>query len=390
MLPMALSLLGGFGPKTPEVAPVPPKGLHALIVGGGPDLEHNQVAIESNVRYVDRLLPDDAQRRILFTDGNPKSKNVLFEGKDSSEQYRAPQLPRLDGPAQLDNVKTEIASLAKRTPSGAPVLLYFTGHGSPNQASGFHNNTFDLWNKDELSVKDLATSLNSFPKSTPITLVMVECFSGAFGNVLFENGDPEGALANRNICGFFASVNVRMAAGCTPEVNEANYHDFTGYFFAALTGTDRLGKPVTGADYNKDGKVGMNEAFVYTLINDESIDTPVCTTDVFLRRFIKTEDKAIFETPYSDVKKWATPAQVAGLDAMSKTLNLSGEDRLQTAYNIVKDSTLDSADTKDVYGMRFIRLAKSVVLAHQLQSSGDPNVKSRYAALVKAENGRPW
>ncbi len=25
----------------------PPKPLHALIVGGGPDLEHNQVAIES-------------------------------------------------------------------------------------------------------------------------------------------------------------------------------------------------------------------------------------------------------------------------------------------------------------------------------------------------------
>src|ERR1043166_1338504 len=31
--------------------------LRVLIVGGGPDLANNQVAIESNVRYVGRLLP---------------------------------------------------------------------------------------------------------------------------------------------------------------------------------------------------------------------------------------------------------------------------------------------------------------------------------------------
>src|SRR5258708_3063238 len=37
-----------------------------LIVGGGPDLHNNQVAIESNVRYVGHLLPQATSRLTLF------------------------------------------------------------------------------------------------------------------------------------------------------------------------------------------------------------------------------------------------------------------------------------------------------------------------------------
>ena len=52
-----------------------------------------------------------------------------------------------------------------------------------------------------------------------------------------------------------------MAAGCTPEINEAEYQDFSSHFFAALTGRDRVGRAVTGADYNQDRRVSMDEAF---------------------------------------------------------------------------------------------------------------------------------
>src|SRR3954453_9267230 len=52
---------------------------HALLVGGGPEPAHNQVAIERNVHYVARLLPAGAPRLTLFADGDPKSKTVLYE-----------------------------------------------------------------------------------------------------------------------------------------------------------------------------------------------------------------------------------------------------------------------------------------------------------------------
>src|SRR5579872_6643784 len=175
-------------------APAP--ALHALIVGGGPDKSHNQVAIESNVRYVDRLLPHSTPRHILFADGDPAAVNVQYQDSDKSIRYRAPELPRLDGPAVLANVQQEIASLAQESRSRPrdPVLLYFTGHGSPSRSSQYENNRYDLWGGQSIDVKTLARSIDAFPANTPLTLVMVECYSGAFGNLLFEKGEPAGTL----------------------------------------------------------------------------------------------------------------------------------------------------------------------------------------------------
>jgi hypothetical protein len=294
----------------------------------------------------------------------------------------------------LGRIKSELASISNdvSTNPNASVLLYFTGHGSPNPDSQWDNNYYDLWDHKELRVTSLASSLKSFPKKTPIALVMVECFSGAFGNVLFEGGDPKASLADLDICGFFASVAQRTAAGCTPEINEANYRDFTGYFFAALSGTDRMGKPVTGADYNHDGKVGMNEAFIYSLIHDDSIDTPVCTSDVFLRKYIPTKDEDVVQTPYANIVSWASPAQLAGLTALSKYLDLSGEDRLATAYRDFQRDVRRNPETSNsraVHNIRFVRLAKSIVLGHTLVSGTDESLKHRFTTLLASESANP-
>jgi len=354
-------------------------------------MTHNQVAIESNVRYVSKLLPASVTPRVLFTDGNPESKNVLCEDADKKTYYRTPQIPKIDGPSDLDHVKSEISSIATDLASNptAPVLFYFTGHGSPNSRSEYNNNRYDLWNNKGLSVKNLATSLKALPKQAPVAVVMVECFSGAFGNLLFEGGEPEGPLADLNICGFFASVSQREAAGCTPEINEANYRDFTSFFFAALSGVDRLGKPVKGADYNHDGKVGMNEAYAYALIHDDSIDTPVCTSDVFLRRFVKTPDRDVVATPFPQIQAWASPSQLVALNALSKSIDMASDDRLSRAYQKFIDMNPASMETYDVHLIRFIRLAKSVVLAHTLTTSNDEANKARYAALILAESANP-
>src|SRR5204862_6776064 len=123
-----------------------------------------------------------------------------------------------DGSAETATVRTALANTAAASQSmkTADVVLYFSGHGSGDRASGFTNNWFDLWNGGRLRVKDLAVSIAAFPPETPITLIMVQCYSGAFGNVLFEGGDPQGAVVDRPLAGFFAAVPERLAAGCTP------------------------------------------------------------------------------------------------------------------------------------------------------------------------------
>ena len=368
-----------------------PGPLRALLVGGGPDLAHNQVAIESNIRYVHHLLPKNSFSRILFTDGNPRSVNVQYEDVNGHTHYRSPRLPVLDGPSRLASFDRFFQSVG--TQSAGPLLLYFTGHGGPAEDGGYDNNEYDMWSGDTLNVRHLAAHIDSLPAHTPVVVVMVECFSGGFGNLLFQGGDPNGPVTNKDLCGFFASIPDREAAGCTPEVNEADYRDFTSYFFAALSGQDRLGRAVTGADYNHDGKVGMNEAFAYTLIHDVSIDTPVCTSDVFLRRFVKTPDSITFATAYRDVLKWASPAQQAALEGLSQALGYHRENnRLATAYAQIEQMTGQAADDEDEHDaqvIRFVRVAKSVILAHRLQTSGDAGLKSRYTALTAAEARNP-
>ncbi len=350
----------------------------AVIVGGGPNLENNQVAIESNVRYVNRLLPSNIIRTTLFADGNinnstvltdvdlrkmPTSERILrlaIQERDSTELsrtlYRKPNLGgKLDGATRsrdVSRVFTQLAMEAEKDPR-QQLLLYFTGHGSSDR-QGDNNNLFDMWGNEVLSVRDLSKHIARLPAGVPVTLVMVQCHSGSFANLIFEGGDPQADVVERDIVGYFAATKERPAAGCTSEVNEEEYRDFTSYFFAALTGRDRVGRKVTGADYNRDGHVGMDEAYCYTLIHDRSIDVPVCTSDIFLRRFVSLRDSEVFTTRYSQVLEWATPAQRTALNALGRMLGREpGEDRLQSAYNdMIRGVTRLSGGTNNYEALR--------------------------------------
>jgi len=397
MRPVELTLavaLFAFSPAS--LLAQPGTNLRTLIVGGGPNRMMNAVGIESNVRYVDHLLPPGTPRRVLFADGKADSATVVYvEPGDKKEtpRFRMPNLPQIDGPSTESEVRAELKALASEKKQAAtPTLLYFTGHGDPGKHRDFDNNWFGLWGDQRLTVKDLAAEIDQFPKETPLTLVMVQCFSGGFGNVLFKDADPKGKFEDRPIAAFFASIAEWPAAGCTAEVNEADYHDFTTYFFAALTGVGRMGNPVTGADYNHDSKVGMDEAFAYTLIHDESIDTPVDTSDVFLRRFVHTADVVTFAQSFSRVLHWATPAQRAALEALAAELKLSGDRSPLEAFDIFTGKGPRKFGRDEIWDakvLRFARLVKSVVLAHDLNESHDKKLKQEYADLVKRESENP-
>ena len=352
LLASAVVVAACFPASLPAQAPSGP--LTTLTVGGGPDPEYNQVAIESNVRYVDSLLPAVSPRRTLFADGKATTADVLYRdetpakspgeaafralfGSGNTERFRPPRLPHLDGPATRASLHAEIERLAA-APGKGGYLLYFTGHGSPARNNDLNNNTFGLWNDNDLSVRDLAGEIKSLPTNRPVVLVMVQCFGGAFGNLLFTGGNPEsGKLLDRPLCGFFATTRERVAAGCTSEVNEAEYHDFTGAFFAALSGRDRLGRLVKATDYNQNGVIGMDEAWAYAVLTEPSVDVPVTTSDVFLRQFVVINDDEVTQVPYSKIVQMASPLQRGLLDGLSAALNVSGDDRLKVALADVRN-----------------------------------------------------
>lgn len=404
-------------PGTKEIhAAAAQAAFSGLISGGGPSRAYNQVAIESNVRYVTRLFAANAPLTILFADGPHGAANVQYSTPRGRIRYRRSTLPRIDGPTQPSTFDTALSALAR--PNSVPLLLYFTGHGSPDGDGTYRNNDYDMWGNATLSVADLRGKLDRLPLEKPVTLIMVQCFSGAFADLVFaadakqvsknaatipmqatDKGDtqqmlpPETRPLRENFCGFFASLPSREAAGCTSEVNEAEYHDFTSYFFAALSGQDRMGRSMTGADYNHDGRVGMDEAFAYTLIHDVSIDTPVCTSDAYLRAVVQKPDAETFQTPYSVVLSWSTPAQAAVLRALATRLHLSGDGALQQAYAAMikrtnsEEEEREDEDTEEETALwiRFVRTAKSVVLKHQLLTTGPANRQEEFQKLEKRE-----
>lgn len=349
----------------------------------------NQVAIEGNIRYFHALLPSAVERRVLFADGSRGTPSVQYLDGERI-RYRTPRLPRIDGPTTAPGIDATWRGFITARPD-SPLLLYFTGHGTPNRHGNLDNNVFDLWGGGGLSVRELAARVGELPQDTPVVLVMAQCFSGSFANLLFEDGDPDGAPIERDLVGFFAATRDRPASGCTPDINEADYTDFSSYFFAALSGYDRMGRPVDGADFDQDQEVGMHEAYAYALIHQATIDVPVSTSDVFLRRFVTKPDSETMATPWAKILASASPAERAALQGLSDALSLRGEDRLRVAYDLQfgPKRRIGEDDVTSAQRLRFIRAAKSVVLADALRQSGDRARIERFERLRASEARNP-
>ena len=314
------SLICGAAHAQNVPANAPP--LRTLIVSGGPDLEYNQYAIESNARYVESLTNKSSWRRIYFADGKPNSRTISAlqnspafranrslawilneELPDDKIVAQASTLKQIDGASTPASVARALLDFSQPA-TGERGLLYFTGHGSPGGTQAqpdYQNTTYALWNDNEISERELARSLRVWPAQNPLFVVMVQCHSGGFANLIFQDGDPKKPLLNRDIAGFFSSTGERPAAGCTSEVNERDYQDFTTHFFAALSGISRDGRPIAGADYDHNGTVSGSEAFAWAGLNDLSIDVPVTTSDAYLRSLFSSPNDSWKSTPYAQI-----------------------------------------------------------------------------------------
>ena len=205
----------GFAQTTP---------LRALLVGGGPEPEMNQFAIESNVKYVERLL-GKAPHKTLFADGQKTSATVQFHNgtipsvqssafaflfdEDISQgrlSFRKTSLPIIDGPSSKNAIVAQIQNLGAQ--DSARTLLYFTGHGgrgknAPSRRTDLENNVYYLWNDDTFSVREMAQQLQNLPKNRPTVLVMVQCFSRRVRQPDFSERRPGKALSRTRFLRLF-------------------------------------------------------------------------------------------------------------------------------------------------------------------------------------------
>jgi hypothetical protein len=346
-------------------------GDHFLTIGGGASAATNQVSLEKNVLYLQHFLADrgmgDLPHEILFSDGNAGNRDLqyidpafkpprvnellgeIFHMDDALDtQYRAHAIPHLWGPSGRQSIARWFDTIGAKLSEDDRLIIYFTGHGGRGKPP--RGSTLTMWNEPGMSVKEFTRLLDRLPQKVPVVLVMVQCYSGGFADVIYNDADPFKGLSPRNRCGFFATVSDRVAAGCTPDVDEENYHEYSTSFWAALYGRKRTGESVPPPDYNGDGRVSLAEAHAYALIESDTIDISIKTSDTFLRQYStmkphgQTTNLIDADSPYDRLLKLAAAPERATLAGLSGRLKLDGANRTQAARAMAERIRRQRAD----------------------------------------------
>jgi hypothetical protein len=341
-----------------------------LVIGGGYSPTANQASLEKNVLFFQRMLTDlhldSPPPSILFADGTsdgadlqvndlesvPLANRLMAEffgsQKDLGMTYRNHCIPNVMGASSPENLSRWFRDVGAKMEPGDRLLLYVTAHGgSSKDRSDEHNTTIYMWNNRRIDVRDLCSKLDTLPEGVAVVSVMVQCHAGGFARYVFDDPAKEHSLSRQNRCGFFATVHSRSAAGCTPEIDEADYQEYSSFFWAALGGKDRLGNPIEPPDYDQNGVVSFAEAHAYTVIHSDTIDLPICTSGEFLRVHSRYRDDDHPEllprdASCTDVFACATAVQRVVLEELSRQLSLDSEQRLREARNAL--SRRGSAD----------------------------------------------
>jgi hypothetical protein len=330
-----------------------------LTIGGGYAPEGNQASLENNVLFYQRLLGEHkipaSQHSVFFADGAapgndvqakdvdalPKANRLMAEffgsERDLGLHYRNHQVHGVRGAATAENIRQWFSDVGSSLQSGDRLILYVTAHG---ERSDDRRNPYEtsimLWNDEELPVSQLVSLLDTLPEGVSVVAIMVQCYTGGFARLIYDEADPDNGLASQHRCGFFATVHDRVAAGCTPEVDETTYVEYSTYFFEALAGHSRTGSPIVRPDYDRDGNVSFAEAHAYTVLSADTIDLPLTTSSEFLSvesRFQDDDHPGLLpeNAPYDTILSLATPFERAVLDGLSKQLDLTGNTRIEDA-----------------------------------------------------------
>ncbi|MFT5498372.1 MAG: hypothetical protein ACI9TH_003784 [Kiritimatiellia bacterium] len=330
-----------------------------LVLGGGGSYRNNQISLERNVEFLHRLQEekgfDPSGNHILFADGTSDGKDLQLVNPDDVPElngllasilgttsglnlsYRSHHLDHVAGATTQDNIQQFLDEL--KLESDEQLMINFTGHGGHGEKENAQNTSLYLWENKTIRVKDFCKMLDKLPVDNPVMVLMVQCYSGGFANLIFKEGNPDKGLVDHPRCGFFATVHDRIAAGCTPSIDEEAYYEYTSYFMTALGGKTRTGTPIDLPDYDGDGKVCFAEAHAYALIESETLDVSIKTSDVFLRKYsrLASDDDLLSIRSYRRLLAQAGPCEKAVLEGLSKRIGLSGDRRVEGAQVIAAE-----------------------------------------------------
>ena len=198
-----------------------------------------------------------------------------------------------------------------------------------------------MWGKQSITARELTERIATLPEGVTVVVVMVQCYCGGFASMIFDNADQAGDLTDRDLCGFFATTHNRPAAGCSPDIDEQNYQEYSSFFWEGLSAISRLGQSVTLPDYDQDGQVSFAEAHAYVVLTSDTIDIPTKTSDLFLRKYSEFGDedhqhRMPLMADRETVLAAADPSEQAVIRGLTAALSLDDQSPVQAARQLAR------------------------------------------------------
>jgi len=365
---------------------------HFLTIGGGNSPTGNQISLERNVHFFQEVIAEKYHQTvthdIYFSDGKSPGRDLQFQDQGQSvprvnallaklskqtkylsHRYRNHDIEEVQGESSRVNLAKWFDKSGKALKKGDRLFLYVTAHGGKSSdKEDPYNTKLYMWNQQSIVVKELAKHLDKISDEVPVVMVMVQCYAGGFANVIFNEADAEKGTSPANRCGFFATVHNRVAAGCTPDINEEDYQEYSSHFWAAISGHSRTGKKIESADYDKNGLISLDEAHAYALIVSSTIDISTKTSDAFLRTNSQLGDEFNPDlwTANSSIDlllENATIPERTVVERLSKELELTETDRAEAAKQLADKLMKQKSDLgkeRQKFGVRYGRAAEQI------------------------------
>ena len=286
---VVVSLFLGWTSRAEESSP---GATHALLINGG---SKPAVNYQSHLHHLQDMV------KLLEKRGLPKERIHIFsaDGEDDAPDLAVRGLPvsgfwliegtrtgrllrpatevtdtRWEGvalhPARGDALREWFKAARKQLPAGDRLLIFVTDHGTINREN-LDNGAISLW-EEELTVEELGKLVARLRPGVRAVMVMSQCYSGTFSNVIYRTGSSE---PSGEVCGFFSTTRDLRAYGCFPEGRD---RDRMGHAFHFI---DALDHHATTAG-----------AHLEVLVTDDTPDVPLRTSDLYLERIVSEEAEA--------------------------------------------------------------------------------------------------
>ena len=285
-----------------------------ITLGGGPSREENQASLEANVLFFKQVIkdkhPEAFRHDIFFAHGDDPAADVqvmaekpkeselpasdllssLYRRPSNRQQvtYRNHQVAEITGALDPQLIREDLEKLAKTATSNDRLIIYVTAHGGPGAKDDPFDTSIDCWDSKKITAREFSQWLDKLPPDMPVVMVMAQCFCGGFGRLIFQDLDESKGFTTRPRVGFFAQQHDLPAAGCRPDIEHDE--EFSSYFWGAIAGHRRSGAKIDNCDLDGDGVVSFAEAYAYAVTADDTIDIPLRTSEVFLRKYSRLND----------------------------------------------------------------------------------------------------